>query len=208
MKIFNLASVAFAISLLAGAASALTTSISTTLPGTAVANLAPTSTGSTGVVNPNGTLAYYDNVVGNQFVGGTMVARSPWEGTGLFGTGMFSSVSQNSFATFSFGIAQTGFSLVWGSPDNYNNLDIVLSGGGAPQTINGSALVPPGTLGAAAVLLTVSDVTFDTLTFRSTQNAFEFANLTTTPVPLPAAAWMLIASVGGLFAVAGRRKAA
>ena len=188
-------------------ATAATITVSATLPTKAIANPNPTATGSTGAVNPPGTPAYYNNVVGNQFTNDKMVARSPWEDTDLFATGVYSSVSQNSFAIFDFDKLQTGFSLVWGSPDTWNNLLIELISGGNVATINGVQMVPPGVSGLKAVLLTVTNVEFDRLKLTSDQNAFEFANLTATPVPLPAAAWMLIAGVGGLVALGRRRRA-
>lgn len=175
------------------AANAVTITKSNTLPTVAIANAAPTAT----------TGTYFGNVTGS--ISG--VRRTPWEGTALAGTGVYSSVSKNSSATFDFAKLQKGFSLVWGSPDTWNNLQVkLISGNTVVETINGLAIQPP--VGILASLVTVTGVLFDRLTFVSTtNNAFEFANLTTTPVPLPAAGWMLIAGLGALGAVARKRKA-
>jgi hypothetical protein len=176
------------------AANAVTIAKTNVLPTVAIANATPDAT----------TGTYFSNVTGT--ISGTR--RTPWEGTALAATGVYSSVSKGSSATFDFAKRQKSFSLVWGSPDKWNDLQVkLISGGATVTTINGFAIQPPA--GVLAALVTVTDVVFDRLTFVSTtNNAFEFANLTTTPVPLPAAGWMLIAGLGALGAVARKRKVA
>lgn len=129
-----------------------------------------------------------------------MVARDVWEVTALAGTGVYSSVSGKRFAQFDFGSLQNSVSYVWGSPDDYNNLVISLISGGFSTTINGVVAQPP--VASGATFVTITDVMFDRLVFTSGANAFEFANLSTSsvpaPIPLPAAAWMLLAAIGSL----------
>ncbi len=121
----------------------------------------------------------YQNTTGS--VSG--IRRSPWEGSSHAQTGWYSSVSGNASATFDFGSTQSSFSLIWGSPDNYNNLEVWL-GNSLVTTINGVAAQPPVQIGASYV--TVSGLTFDRLVFKSnTNNAFEFANFSASRVPEP-----------------------
>ncbi|CAJ1369813.1 MAG: VPLPA-CTERM sorting domain-containing protein [Roseibium album] len=164
---------------------------------TPVANIAPTST----------TGNYFNNVIGNQFNGGGgLIARSPWEGTSHQNTdGVFSSVQGGSSATFEFDKVQTGLSMIWGSPDSYNDLVITLLGGGGTYTINGNDVKGPS--GILASLVGVTNVAFQKIVLTSGSNAFEFANLKTTPVPIPAGALLLVTAVGGL-ALVRRRKSA
>lgn len=130
------------------------------------------------------------------------VRRTPWEGTPLASTGLYTSVSANSSATYVFGSAMKAVSFLWGSPDTYNNLDISLSAGGT-EIVNGALIQPPVAVGAKYV--TLSGVgAFDSVTFRSGQNAFEFANLEATPVPLPAGVLLLGGALAGLGAVRRR----
>jgi hypothetical protein len=175
-------------------AGAVTITVGAT-PTASVANPFATSTSGPGTV--------FENISGSV----PALYRSPWEGTSVdVATGLFTSVSGNSEATYVFSRA-TSVSFLWGSPDIYNDFDIILSGGGGVETVNGISISPP--LGIGQQYVTLSDVgIFSSVTFRSGLNAFEFANLTTTPVPLPAAAPLLLAGVGALSILRRRRKAA
>lgn len=144
----------------------------------------------------------FENVTGS--VSG--VRRSPWEGTTFFDDGLYTSVSGGATATYNFDRLQTGLSFVWGSPDDYNDLTLTLLSDSSSTTINGAAVQPPIAVGAN--LVTITGFTFDRLVFASGQNAFEFANLSTTPIPLPAAGWMLIAALSGLGLLSRKRAAA
>jgi hypothetical protein len=203
-KLAGLAAAALVASAMAVSAAPVI-SVSNTLPAP-VANPLATSK----------TVGVFENVIGNQCSPAGafdcqpgIFARSPWENTAYHATGQYTSISGGNSATYTPGGLFSGLSLVWGSPDTYNTLQIVLSGpDGATHSIIpsiGNGLIPPE--GSLAKFVTITGVTFDSVTFLSGTNAFEFANLTLTPVPLPAAAWLMLAGLGGLGLVARRRAA-
>jgi hypothetical protein len=197
-----------ALALAAAAADAATvTAVTTLTPAqTAAATLdvaAPTSI----------TGGFFLNATGS--VGG--VRRSPYDMVpGLEQTGKYHSVQGGGSMTYAFSELQTGFSLLWGSPDTYNTLTFfngadAVDLGALGFSITGNevaALAPVSPLGTRFAVLTVADIAFDRVTLSSGSNAFEFGLVESTPapVPLPAAAWMLLAGLGALVAV--RRRAA
>ena len=189
------AAVFLASSVVASAASVVTSGV---LPGEAILN--PIASATTGAV--------YQNVTGS--IGG--LRRSPWQSSNSTvnyndSDAWYSSVSGKSTATYDFGAKQKMLSFVWGSPDRYNDLDIDLIAGGTVLTLNGTDMVPPGVLGSTSALVTISDILFDRVVFRSGGNAFEYANVVSTAaVPLPAAGLMLMGGLGGLRLVSRRRQ--
>jgi hypothetical protein len=164
---------------------------------TPVANISPSST------DP----VYFDNVAGNQTSGSTVIARSPWEGTDHEATGLFSSVQRGGSATFEFATTQNFISLIWGSPDDYNDMTITLSGVAGEHVVNGEDVF--GTKGTLASLVEITGVKFDTLLLTTgNTNAFEFANLETAVVPLPAGVVLLLTGLGGMAMLRRKRAAA
>lgn len=115
--------------------------------------------------------------------------------------------------TLSFDSDQSAFTLLWGSIDSYNTLEF-LDGAGSVLSLTGTELVSLFMLGGTptnfeqVALVTfdfLNGITFDNVKFSSSQAAFEFA---LAPVPLPAAAWLMIAALAGLGFVGRRRPAA
>ena len=194
MKLSALAIVAI---LGAGTASATTITIGAA-PDTA--SLMPVADTTTGTV--------FENVTGSI----TNVRLSAWHQCGCAvdedaTDAFYTSVSGSASATYDFDAPSSSLSFLWGSPDVWNDLDITLTGGAGVVTING--LDVQGTPGVAAQFVTISDVgLFDSVTFRSSVNAFEYAALSAQPaaIPLPATAPLVLLGVAGLGFAARRRR--
>jgi hypothetical protein len=122
----------------------------------------------------------------------------------LEGTLGYTSV-RNGTATYN--LTGNNLSLFWGSPDTYNTLTLWtgVGGTGASVSLTGSlADLPGGILGLGHHLVSIlTDVAFRSVTLSSTQAAFEFANMTATPIP---AALPLFATGLGLMGWLGRRR--
>ena len=110
-------------------------------------------------------------------------------------------------ARMTFTVDQTSLSFLWGSVDDYNAVEFWLDGA-LSNTVVDSDIAPSPTnpAGRGASYVRITGVLFDEIRFKSSSNAFEFSNLTTTPVPIPAAAWLLGSGLLGLFGVARRKK--
>ena len=113
--------------------------------------------------------------------------------------------------SFGAGAKATGLSLVWGSPDSYNEIQFY-SLGSLVASITGSSITGGIALGVDFVTLSLIGGVFDTVTFLSHgQNAFEFANIRWSPndlvpeVPLPAGMMLLLSGLTGLGFLARRR---
>ncbi len=119
-------------------------------------------------------------------------------------------------AVLTFSHPQKALSLLWGSPDEKNAVDLLL-GGEVVGSFWGKDFdwfweTDPGIYsqpGAGAALLRLSGLTFDSVRFStwSKTGSFEFSNVTSLPaeVPLPPAFFALLAALGlGWFATRKR----
>ncbi len=94
-------------------------------------------------------------------------------------------------------------SLLWGSVDDYNTLQLLDSSNAVLATITGSQVIGNGTFGTSTRLVTLAltDATQNVakLRFSSTSNAFEFDNVTiNAAVPEPTTWMMLILGMIGV----------
>lgn len=133
-----------------------------------------------------------ENVTGN--VQG--LRRSPFAGSTQVDDALYTSVGRNSFGIYTFDVVQRGFSMIWGSPDGYNSLLLFLAGDLIETFTPG--ITDPDATQRGAFSFEVSGVKFDELKFMSGNNAFEFANFKTAPIPLPAGVVLLLTALGGL----------
>ncbi|MEH6546057.1 MAG: VPLPA-CTERM sorting domain-containing protein [Sneathiella sp.] len=160
----------------------------------------PTATSTSGTV--------YQGATGS--VGG--VRRSPWDTIpAMADTGTYTSVSGDASATYELTSAINSFTFMWGSVDDYNMMEFwngdeylgILEGSdaqldGAPKRVEW--------INATITL----DMLFDKVRFVSGNNAFEYANVELSVVPLPAALPLYGAGLAalGFMGWRHRRKAA
>jgi len=137
----------------------------------------PAADGTTGTVN--------EGLVGSDTV--DYLYRSPWEGTSNPGA-TFTAVQARSSASYLLDAPVTGVSFLWGSVDFYNTV-IFKNGGVVIDYLIGQSVLDAGApAGEDFVQISILALAaFDEIIFDSTQNAFEFANIVVTAVPLPAA---------------------
>ncbi len=121
--------------------------------------------------------------------------RTPWEGLGAAYEGLTYTSVRDGIAGYN--LTGMMLSLFWGSLDTYNSLTFWTEQGGtgASVSVDISALGDPFQTGAHLVQF-FTDVPFQSVTLGSSQAAFEFANLTTTPIP--PALLLFLTGLGGL----------
>lgn len=140
------------------------------------------------------------------------VYRSPYETSGLTAAGYFSVGTSSTYsatsnpAVLALDNLSKSVSLLWGSPDSYNTLEL-FNGSTLIATIFGNQFnIPAREASFVTIAADGAGEFFDTLRFSSGSNAFEFSNVTATPVPLPASGLFLIAGVGALMLRKARKQ--
>ncbi len=131
----------------------------------------------------------------------------------LSGTGYFAYAEAGNTITANFAGGITSLDLLWGSPDTYNTITFYsgLNGTGTAESYKPGtgplATLNPTQTGGTLVLFATTGV-WDSVKFTSSQNSFEFADISVVPSPEPASMALL---AGGLLAIGAgairRRKA-
>lgn len=184
--------------LFTASAQAATVTFNTDVP--AADMFVPAATSTTGTV--------YEGATGS--VGG--VRRSPWDTiTGMEDTGTYTSVSGDSSAIYELTSAINSFEFMWGSVDNYNIIEFYFDGGWVDRLMGDDTQLDSAPRGVEWInALVSSDMLFDEVRFVSGGNAFEYANVQLSVVPLPAALPLYGAGIAvlGFMGWRKRRKAA
>jgi hypothetical protein len=135
-------------------------------------------------------------------------------------TGQYASVGPADGTPGTFNLTGLGpirqVSFIWGSVDSYNTLEVLGAGGAVLASITGNQIFNPASGNRTdpntnpVVTLTFTGVEYGQVTalrFNSTQNAFEFDNLSVA-VPEPSTWAMMIGGFGLLGAAARRSRKA
>ena len=135
---------------------------------------------------------HYTNAVGDVYenVTGSVenLYRSPWEGTALEGTGTYTSVEGDSYASYKFDTGYYAVDFMWGSVDDYNGLEFYYQGDWVDALYGDDAQLNSVQKGLGFIVASVMATgMFDEVRFTSGTNAFEYSNMTVSAVPLPAA---------------------
>ncbi|MGC9420664.1 MAG: hypothetical protein ACP5EN_16995 [Rhodovulum sp.] len=156
---------------------------------------------------------FYGGIYG-QFGDYTGNSADGWE-TAPFWT-VFQPEDGSSSATLEFTGLQSSVSLLWGSPDAENWIELLIGDetvagfwGSDFDWLYGELGEIVRNPGQGAAYLTLSGIDFDALRFTTyaDKGSFEFSNITTTPVPLPGTALLLAGALGAMGTVRRLRNA-
>lgn len=137
------------------------------------------------------------------------VIRSPFEEAGHNSAGYYSVGTSEAYsgtnnpAVLQLTNRATNFSLLWGSPDSYNTLELY-DGATLVASILGSQFSIPAYQASFVSISAGAGESFTSAKFYSDGNAFEFSNVSA--VPIPAAAWLFGSGLIALAAVKRRKR--
>ena len=142
------------------------------------------------------------------------VQRSPFASSST----NYSAISNNAVytagsATYNYAAGLTSFSFLWGSPDSYNSVKFYSGQGGTGSvegTFTGSSLADPTKgLGYDSVTFSAAGGTIGSVVLSdSGQPAFEYGNVTPTPLPAALPLFASALGIGGVFLRLRKKKAA
>lgn len=158
----------------------------------------------TGVPSPTTSVGtVYQNLTGsvpNQY-------RSPWQGTAMDGIGTYTSVQKDSYASYVFDTGYYAVDFMWGSVDTYNGLEFYYQGNWVDALHGDDAQLSSVSNGLGFIVASIMATgVFDEVRFTSGSNAFEYANLTVSAVPLPAALPLYGAGLAALGFIGWRKR--
>lgn len=150
-------------------------------------------------------------------LGSAATYRSPFDGSGVedpatnFASLPFWAIgpsnpagNADNHATLKFANDRSGFSFVWGSVDSYNSIEF-FNGAASTLLLTSSVLAAGFPTNLGAIFVTVSDIVFDRIVFKSTnQEALEVGLFAS--VPIPAGVLLLGSGLAGLGFLGWRRK--
>ena len=161
-----------------------------------------------------GTLGGIATIAGGSVLSGDFVyADMQAFGTPFGGTYLAAGPTATNPSVLSFNSPVSFVSFLWGSPDTYNTLTVTTNLGSytyVPGGVNGlnfSSTNGSQSYAQYAGFTAGVGESISTLMFASTQDAFEAANFSISPVPEPETYALMLGGLGLLGFVARRRKA-
>lgn len=152
------------------------------------------------------TATTLSNAVENEFgeIAGAYV--TPWS-DGNFDKS-YTRVQSGGSATYALNSSVSGISFLWGSVDLFNSIEFLLGNAVVDSLTGTQALVGyvPGVGNGAGTIEISALAAFDKIIFKSSGDAFEYANLQVTAVPLPAALPLYGAGIAVLGFMGWRRR--